>query len=90
MNNFMKIILASAITACLLPANTTQERKGALLSADTTGVQEHKLKEQGRKQKAKEQRSVKKALIPGIPDSLKIIFDRPLLRLKDSSQNSFR
>jgi hypothetical protein len=89
MKNYLIIIVALAITFCFLPAHTKQEKKSTPASSDTTGVQENKLKKQGPRQKFKEHKPVKDEMVPGRIDSFRIMLDRPLLRLKDTSQNNF-
>jgi hypothetical protein len=70
-------------------ANTTQEKKYTPASPDTTGVQKNKSKRLKPKQKLKEHKPIKEEISPIKPDTLKrFIPERPLLRLKDSSQNN--
>ena len=88
MMKYLIIILALAITFCNLPAQATQEKKSTPAPSDSTGVQENKLKKQGPILKVKEHKPSKEEMTPGKIDSLRFIIDRPLLRLKDSSQNN--
>ena len=82
-------ILALGFTFCIQMANASQEKKSTLASPDTTGVQENKSKRLEPKQKLKEHKPIKEETSPMKSDTLKwFIPERPLLRLKDSSQNN--
>jgi hypothetical protein len=89
MKKLMIIALALGFTFCILSSNAVQDKKSPPGSSDTTGVQENKSKRLEPKQKLKEHKPIKKEINPTKPDTLKLFIpDRPLLRLKDSSQNN--
>ena len=89
MKKLLIFTLALGFTFCILMANASQEKKSTPASPDTTGVQENKSKRLEPKQKLKEYKPVKEEISPMKSDTLKrFIPERPLLRLKDSSQNN--
>jgi hypothetical protein len=89
MKKLFIIALALGFTFCILSANAIQEKKSTLVSLDTTRVQKNKSKKLNPKQKIKEHKPIKEEISPKKPDTLKLFVpDRPLLRLKDSSQNN--
>ncbi|MGA3288160.1 MAG: hypothetical protein ABSD46_12120 [Bacteroidota bacterium] len=89
MKKLLIIVLALGFTFCILSANATQEKKSTPASSDTTGVQKNKSKKLKPKQKLKEYKPTKEEISTRKPDTLKLFIpDRPLLRLKDSSQNN--
>ena len=74
---------------CILMGNVTQGKNSMPALSDTSGNQKTKLKKQEPQQKIKEHKSVKEKADPMKLDSLKrglLMPQRPLLRLKDSSQ----
>ena len=88
MKKLLIITLVLGFTFYILTANATQEKKSRHTLSDTTGVQKNKSKKLIPKQKIKEAKSLKEELNPSKLDTFKrFIPDRPLLRLKDSSQN---
>ena len=91
MKKLLIFTLALEITFCILMANASQDKKSTPASPDTTGVQEHKAKKLEPKKKLKEHNPLKEEISPMNSDTLKFFVpERPLLRLKDSSQNNSR
>jgi len=89
MKKLLIVILAFWFTFCILTANATQDQKSTPASSDTTGFQKNKPNRLKPKQNLKNHKPIKKEIIPIKADTLKrFIPDRPLLRLKDSSQNN--
>ena len=89
MKKLLIFTFALGFTFCILMANATQEKKSTPASLDTTGVQKNKSKRQKPKQMLKEHKPVKEEINSRILDTLKrFVPERPLLRLKDSSQNN--
>ena len=89
MKILLVITLALGFTFCILTANSTQEKKSTPASSDTTGVRNNKPKKLNPKQKLKVHKPINEEISTRKVDTLKrFIPDRPLLRLKDSSQNN--
>jgi len=87
MKKLMIFILASGFTFCILMANATQEKKATSVLSDTTGIQKNKSKKLKPELKLKEYSPTKEEISPRKSDTLKLFIpERPLLRLKDSSQ----
>jgi hypothetical protein len=89
MKNLLMTTLVLGLTFCFLTANATQENRSKHTLSDTTGVQKNKSKKLLPKQKIKEDKPINKELNSSKIDTFKrFIPERPLLRLKDSSQNN--
>jgi len=89
----MKILfvigLLLGFTFCILSGNIMQGKNSLPALSDTSGTQKFKLKKQEPQQKLKEHKSVKEKKDMRKLDTLKQklwLPQRPLLRLKDSSQ----
>jgi hypothetical protein len=82
------LVVALGCISDLLPARSMEHKNILPASADTAGTQKMKLKEQIQKKKNKMPSPVREQDHPMLIDSFKMMLDRPLLRLKDSSQNN--
>ena len=90
MKKLLIITLALGFTFSILTVNATQEKKSTPALSDTTGVHKNNPQKLNPKQKLKEYKPIKEEISMKKVDTLKrFIPDRPLLRLKDSSQNNF-
>jgi len=89
MKKLLIIALTFGFTFCILLANATQEKKATPTSSDTTDVQKNKSKRPKHEQNIKEYKPTNKGTSSRKVDTLKLFIpDRPLLRIKDSSQNN--